>query len=63
LAEAERWIGADFEVDSAVDRRISARVRGVRVERAPGLVKAATLHGVRVDEVPGGLVGEVVLDV
>jgi len=63
LAEAERWIGADFEVNSAVDRRVSARVRGVRVERAPGLVKAATLHGVRVDEVPGGLEGEVVLDV
>lgn len=63
LAEVERWIGADFQVDSAEDRRISARVRGVRVERAPGLVKAATLHGVRVDEVPGGLEGEVVLDV
>lgn len=63
LAEVERWIGADFEVDSAEDGRISARVRGVRVERAPGLVKAATLHGVRVDEVAGGLEGEVVLDV
>lgn len=63
LAEAERWIGMDFEVDSAEDRGVSARVRGVHVERAPGLVKAATLHGVRVDEVPGGLEGEVVLDV
>lgn len=63
LAEVERWIGAEFEVISADDGRVSARVRGVSVERVPGLVKAATLHGVRVDEVPGGLEGEVILDV
>jgi SHS2 domain-containing protein len=63
LAEAERWVGVDFEMECAEDSRVSARVWGVRVRRAPGLVKAATLHGVRVDEVPGGLEGEVVLDV
>jgi SHS2 domain-containing protein len=63
LAEAERWVGLDFEVESAEDGRVEARVWGVRLERAPGLVKAATLHGVRVDEVAGGVEGEVILDV
>jgi SHS2 domain-containing protein len=33
------------------------------VERVPGLVKAATLHGLRLDDVPGGMEGEVILDV
>jgi SHS2 domain-containing protein len=28
LAEAERWVGADFEVDSAEDGRVRARVGG-----------------------------------
>jgi SHS2 domain-containing protein len=63
LAEAERWVGADFEVDSAEDGRVRARVWGVRVQHAPALLKAATLHGLRVDDVPGGLEGEVILDV
>jgi SHS2 domain-containing protein len=63
LAEAERWVGADFEVDSGEDGRVRARVWGVRIERAPALLKAATLHGLRVDDVPGGLEGEVILDV
>jgi SHS2 domain-containing protein len=61
LAEAERWVGADFEVDSAEDGRVRARVWGVRLQRAPALLKAATLHGLRVDDVPGGLEGEVTL--
>jgi SHS2 domain-containing protein len=63
LAEAERWVGADFEVDSAEDGRVRARVWGVWVQRAPALLKAATLHGLRVDDVPGGLEAEVILDV
>jgi hypothetical protein len=62
-AEAERWVGADFEVDSAEDGRVRARVWGVLIERAPALLKAATLHGLRVDDVPGGLEGQVILDV
>ena len=61
LAEAERWVGADFEVDSAEDGRVSARVWGVRLQRAPARLNAATLHGLRVDDVPGGLEGEVTL--
>jgi SHS2 domain-containing protein len=62
LAETERWVGADFEVDSAEDGRVRARIWGVRIERAPALVHAATLHGLRVDDVPGGLQGEVILE-
>lgn len=63
LAEAERWLGLDFEMEAAEDGRVEARGWGVRLERAPGLVKAATLHGVRVDEVAGGVEGEVILDI
>jgi SHS2 domain-containing protein len=68
LAESERWIPTEFEVECAGDTpagetEVRARARGVRVEQSPGLVKAATLHGLRVDAIPGGLEGEVVLDV
>jgi len=63
LAETERWVAAEFEVESAGDRRMRARARGMRLERVPGLVKAATLHRLRVVDVPGGLEGDVVLDV
>lgn len=63
LAETERWVATEFAVERAGDRSVSALARGTTVERAPGLVKAATLHGLRVDEVPGGVAGEVVLDI
>jgi protein archease len=63
LAEAERWVGVHFEVDSAEDGQVRARVRGVRLERSAALLKAATLHELRVAAIPGGLEGEVVLDV
>ncbi|HEU5039911.1 MAG TPA: archease [Gemmatimonadales bacterium] len=63
LAETERWVGSEFEVERAEPGTLAARARGVTVERVPGLVKAATLHGLRVDDVPGGVSGEVVLDI
>ena len=63
LAEAERWVGVHFAVDSAVDGRVLARVRGVRLDRAAALLKAATMHELRVVDVPGGFEGEVILDV
>jgi SHS2 domain-containing protein len=68
LAEAERWVPIDFEIgraeeSSAGESAVWARARGMSVDRSPGLVKAATLHGLRVDAIPGGLEGEVVLDV
>jgi SHS2 domain-containing protein len=63
LAEAKRWVGADFEVDSAQDGRVRARVWGLWIQRAPALLKAASRHGVRVDDVPGGLEATVILEV
>ena len=63
LAEAERWVGVHFDVDSAEDGQLRARVRGVRLEHSVSLLKAATLHELRVAEIPGGLEGEVILDV
>jgi SHS2 domain-containing protein len=68
LAEAERWVPIDFEIEragnnSAGGTEVRARARGVSIEQSSGLVKAATLHGLRVEPIPGGLEGEVVLDV
>lgn len=63
LAETERWVATEFEMERVQQRSLVARARGTVVDRAPGLVKAATLHGLRVDDVPGGVSGEVVLDV
>jgi SHS2 domain-containing protein len=63
LAETEHWVATEFDIDPTEGRSVRARVRGVEVERVPGLVKAATLHGLRLEEVPGGVEGEVILDV
>jgi SHS2 domain-containing protein len=63
LAETERWYGTEFEIARADDRSLRARARGVVMDVAPGVVKAATLHGLKVEDVPGGLQGEVILDV
>jgi SHS2 domain-containing protein len=63
LAETERWFGMEFEVTQADECSLRARARGVVLEVAPGVVKAATLHGLKVEAVPGGLQGEVTLDV
>jgi SHS2 domain-containing protein len=62
LAETERWVATEFEVEVA-DGMLRGRARGVGLGEAPGLVKAATLHGLRVDDAPGGLTGEVMLDI
>ena len=63
LTEAEAWLPIQFEVTRTTDTSVRARVSGIWLDRAPGLVKAATLHGLRVDEISGGLEGEVILDV
>lgn len=63
LAETERWVATEFGIEPTDGRSVQARVRGVEVERVPGLVKAATLHGLRLEDVPGGMEGEVILDV
>ncbi len=62
LTETERWVATEFEVE-VTDGTLRGRARGVSLGRAPGLVKAATLHGLRVDDAPGGLTGEVILDI
>lgn len=61
LAEAKRWVGADFEVDSAQDGRVRAHVWGLWIQRAPALLRAASRHGVLVDDVRGGLEAKVIL--
>jgi SHS2 domain-containing protein len=63
LAETERWFATEFEIAHADERSLRVRARGVTMELAPGLVKAATLHGLKVEDVAGGLQGEVILDV
>jgi SHS2 domain-containing protein len=63
LGETEAWVPVQFEIARATDTSARARASGMSLDRVPGLVKAATLHGLRVDEIPGGLEGEVILDV
>jgi SHS2 domain-containing protein len=63
LAETEQWVSTEFGIDLTDGRSVRARARGVEVERVPGLVKAATLHRLRLENVPGGMEGEVILDV
>lgn len=63
LAETECWVAAEFAIETATATAVRARARGVRVERAPARVKAATFHGLRIAEAPGGLEAEVILDV
>lgn len=63
LAETERWVATEFEIESESDLHVRARARGVDVEEAPARVKAATFHGLRVARVRDGLEAEVLLDV
>jgi SHS2 domain-containing protein len=63
LGETEAWVPVQFEIARATDTSARVRASGMSLDRVPGLVKAATLHGLRVDEIPGGLEGEVILDV
>jgi len=62
-AEIGWWVPTEFRIEQVGETRVHARARGVKLDHVPGLVKAATLHGLRVEELPGGLEGEVVLDV
>ena len=63
LAETERWVATEFEIERADAESVVARVSGVELARISGLVKAATMHGLRVAEVDGCWEGEVILDV
>jgi SHS2 domain-containing protein len=63
LAETERWVATQFEIERVNTRSLEVQATGVEVPRSPGLVKAATMHGLRVSDVDGGVEGEVILDV
>jgi SHS2 domain-containing protein len=63
LAEAERWVATEFDLETSAPATVRGRAGGVTIGQAPGLVKAATLHGLRLDEIPGGVAAEVILDV
>ena len=63
LAETERWVATEFEVNAATDTLLEARVRGVTVDEAPARIKAATFHGLKVAPAADGLEAQVILDV
>lgn len=63
LAETERWVPVEFEMESVAPTALRARARGVRVAATPARVKAATFHGLRIAETPSGLEADVILDV
>lgn len=63
LAETERWVATEFEMNAATDTLLQARVRGVTVDEAPARIKAATFHGLKVAPAADGLEAQVILDV
>lgn len=63
LAETERWVATEFRPQAARDGELRIAARGVRVDEAPALVKAATHHGLEVRPRADGLEAEVVFDV
>jgi len=63
IAERERLVPAEFEVQEADAGYVRARVRGVRLAEPPAFVKAATMGALSLKEADGTLVAEVTLDV
>ncbi|HEX9055779.1 MAG TPA: archease [Gemmatimonadales bacterium] len=63
LAETERWVALAFEGVEATSTTLRLRARGATLERAPSLVKAATLHGLHLVRENGLMQADVVLDV
>ncbi len=62
-AETEHWIPTEFNVESASDSALEISARGVTVEEAPTLLKAATFHGLEIKETDGTLLVEIILDI
>ncbi len=62
-AETEHWVPTEFSVESASDSALEISARGVTVEEAPTLLKAATFHGLEIKETDGTLLVEIMLDV
>ncbi|HYU32356.1 MAG TPA: archease [Thermoanaerobaculia bacterium] len=63
LAETGLWVPQEIEIEEASETHLKARARGVTVEEAPSLVKAATFHDLHVRDLADGLEAEVILDV
>jgi protein archease len=63
LAEAERWVALEFEGVEATSTTLRLRARGATLDRAPSLIKAATLHGLHLVRENGTMQADVVLDV
>ncbi|MFY9825713.1 MAG: archease [Thermoanaerobaculia bacterium] len=63
VAETERWVPVEFDVEesSLTDLRVLAR--GVPVAEPPSTVKAATFHGLKIEEHDGVWRAEVIFDV
>lgn len=62
-AEVRLWIPLELEMLDVSDTRVRARARGVEVDLAPSIVKAATFHGLQVRETADGFEAEVIFDV
>ncbi|MGE5232057.1 MAG: archease [Deltaproteobacteria bacterium] len=63
LAETERWVALEFEAVEVTPTGLRMRARGARLDRAPSLVKAATMHGLHLAREDGMVQADVVLDV
>ncbi|HET8623486.1 MAG TPA: archease [Gemmatimonadales bacterium] len=63
LAETDRWVATEFQIDRADGTSVVATVRGVEVPQVRGLVKAATMHALHVREVNSMIEAEVILDI
>ena len=63
VAETERWVPVEFDVEESSSTHLRITARGVPVAEVPSSVKAATLHGLRVEERDGAWRAEVIFDV
>ncbi|MGQ0702961.1 MAG: archease [Gemmatimonadales bacterium] len=62
-AEAEGWLGVEFEMRDGSGGRLQARVRGIPWPTRSVPVKAATLDRAQVTEGPDGVTARVTLDI
>jgi len=63
LAERDLWVPTEFQVECTGPAAVRARARGVELDEAPALVKAATFDRLTLQERDGMLEAEVTLDV
>ncbi len=63
LGEVDQWLPLEVEAEQEGASGVRLRARGAELKEPFVFVKAATLHNATVRDVPGGVVGEVTLDV